>query len=129
MDSGRSAVIFALGVLVLSGCGCGESPQTQTAPLVVRGDPLPKTAVENLLKGNPVVVHSKSGTEYSMLIVKPDPGVDYKILQVTPNPTVDYKILIVDPGTGQPDPELNPEVARAIAESLVLRKQAEEGAD
>ena len=29
---------------------------------------------------------------------------------------MDYKILIVDPGTGQPVPELNPEVARAIAE-------------
>ncbi len=98
MDSGRSAVTVALGVIALSACGCGKSPQPQTVPLVVRGDVLLRTAVENLFKANPVVAHPKSGTEYSMLIVKPDPGVDYKILQVKPDPTVDYTIIIVDPG-------------------------------
>jgi hypothetical protein len=129
MDSGRLAVLLALWGIALSGCGCGRSPQPQTVALVVQGDLLPKTAVENLLKASPVVVHPNSGTEYSLLVVKPDPGVNYKILQVKPDPVVDYKILIVDPGTGQPVPELNPEVARAIAESLALRKQAKEGTD
>lgn len=110
MDSGRSAVIVALGVSVLFGCGCGESRQPQAVPLVVRGDSLPKTAVEGFLRANPVVAHSRSGTEYSMLVVEPDAGVDYKILQVTPETTVDYKITIVDLGTGQPvlEPSADP---------------------
>jgi len=67
---------------------------------VVQGDPLPKTAVENFFKANPLAAHPKSGTEYSMLVVEPNPNVDYKILEVKPDATVDYKIRIVAPGTG-----------------------------
>ena len=121
----KTVIAATIGLTLLSCCGCTEQPQqkSQALPVSVQGDLVTKTAVEDILKSNPIMVLPKSKTEYSIQIVKPDPGIDYSILQVKPDPNTKYSILFVDPTTNQETIKMSPEAQKAIIELLNKHEQ------
>lgn len=111
-ETSKFTLIFALFILLAS---CFNSSSDTTAlRVVIQGDSGSKNALENLLKENPKVIDSQSGTTYSIQIIEPDPNIDYKIIIIEPDPNIKYTIRIIDPDTGCDTYDFSQEVSKEI---------------
>ncbi len=89
---------------------------TQRSRFTASGDPMLERYIQNALRTNPTVAPPKSGTEYTMPIIKPDPGIHYTMRQAKPDPTVNHTIRFVNPIADPNAMVINPEIPKTLVE-------------
>jgi hypothetical protein len=119
ISSGFAGLV--VGVACLGGDGRGPG-YPQSARLARPGRPATVAATGQSFPVRPWIIPPRSGSDRSIIVIRPNPAVGYKIVQIPADSSIDPK-MVIDAGSGDRIADLGRQIEEAFRKKLLEQQR------